>query len=107
MSKKSSHIGTDALSYLDSRLRSDSFRKKFEATRLKIALGMRARGIARNMRLSVRQLAKRMDSSASQVQRLLENKNVSIATLVKFAAATGRRLEIEFMEIAPRKAPRL
>src|SRR5687768_12297750 len=89
--KKNSRIGSDVMEDLKERLKSKSFKEKFEKQRLKVAVGQMVRRIAKEKKLSIRDLASRMDSSVSQVQRLFEDKNVSVSTLTKFAAATGKK----------------
>ena len=97
MSKEQSrHIGSDALEDIRARLKSKTFRKKFEQQRMKVSVGQMVRRITEEMNFSVRDLAKKMGSSVSQVQRLLEDKNVSVGTLIRFANATDRKLEIKF-----------
>lgn len=96
MKKKSNpHVGSDFKDYLDEKLKNPSFRKAFERARLNLAISAMVRRIMKHKNLSVRALAKRMKSSISQVQRLLDDENVSLDTLNKFAEATGKKLSIE------------
>lgn len=96
MKKKSNpHVGSDFKDFLAEQLKSPAFRREFEKARLNLSVGATVRRIMRHHKLSVRALAKRMQSSVSQVQRLLDDENVSLETLAKFAAATGKKLSVE------------
>lgn len=95
--KKSNHtVGTTLDDYLHDRLRKKSFKVKFEKAKLKVSVGQMVQRIALQNKLSLRTLAKKMGSSLSQVQRLMEDENITISTLRKFADATGKKLEIRF-----------
>lgn len=88
------HMGTKLDDYLKVRLKKKSFKDKFEKERLNVSVGQMVQRIAKKNNLSIRALAKKMGSSLSQVQRLMEDKNVTLNTLKKFADATGKKLEI-------------
>lgn len=95
MKKKTNpHIGSDFRDFLEGKLKNPSFRKEFEKVRLNLSVSAMVRRIMQHQRLSLRALAKRMQSSISQVQRLLNDENVSLETLAKFATATGKKLFI-------------
>lgn len=53
------------------------------------------RRILKHKKMSLRALAKKMDSSVSQVQRLIQDDNVSLDTLARFAAATGSNVSVQ------------
>lgn len=95
MSKKNPHKGADFSDFLKEELKDPAFRREFEKARLNLTVGATVRRIMKHHKLSVRALAKRMQSSVSQVQRLLDDENVSLETLAKFAAATGKKLSVE------------
>ena len=92
--KKNPHIGSDFKDLLNEELKDPEFKREFEKARLRIAVGAMVRRIAKQKKLSVRILAKKMRSSPSQVQRLLEDRNISLDTLAKFAAATGKEITV-------------
>jgi len=96
MVKKNEHVGSDVMEDLKKRLKDEKFKTKFEKQRLKVSIGQMVKRIAKEKKLSIRQLAEKMHSSVSQIQRLIEDRNVSLETLVKFANATGKKLEIKF-----------
>ena len=95
MKKTNPHRGSSFSDFLQDELRDPDFRREFEKVTAELMIGQAVRRIAKQKRLSIRQLAKRMKTSVSQVQRLMSNANVSIDSLARFAAATGKRLLIE------------
>lgn len=94
--KKNPHVGSDVLKDLQKKLKKPEFRKEYEAARLHLAVGQAARKIAEKKSLSVRLLAKKMQASPAQVERLFQDKNVTLDTLAKFAVATGKSVHIDF-----------
>jgi len=95
MSKTNPHRGSSFNDHLREELKDPEFRREFEKARAEIVIGQMVRRIVKQKRLTIRQLAKRMKSSVSQVQRLMSDANVSIDALAKFAAATGKKLSIQ------------
>lgn len=95
--KKTSHkhAGSDFKDFLNDKRGDPSFNREFVKARLNLSLGAMIRRIMKHKKLSIRALAKKMKSSVSQVQRLLNDENVNIETLTKFAAATGKKLSID------------
>lgn len=89
-----SHIGGDVLKDIDGWLENDEFRLVYERVRQNITVDLAVKRIMAHQNWTVRALAKTMGTSLSQVQRLMEGKNVTIDTLAKFAAATESDLEI-------------
>ena len=92
--KCNKHIGSSFGDFLKTKLTHEEFKREYEKARLNIAIGETVKRILKEQKLSIRKLAKEMKSSASQVQRLLDDQNISFDTLAKFAAATGTKIEI-------------
>ena len=95
MQKHNTHRGSSFSEFLKEELKDPEFRREFERATAEILIGQTVRRIAKEKRLSVRELARRMKTSISQVLRLMNDANVSIEALARFAAATGKRLSIE------------
>jgi len=95
MKKHNPHRGSSFSEFLKEELKDPEFRREFERATAEILIGQTVRRIAKEKRLSVRELARRMKTSISQVLRLMNDANVSIEALARFAAATGKRLSIE------------
>lgn len=93
---KNTHVGSDVFADLKKNLKSPSFKEEYQKARLQIAIGQAARAIAKQNNLSVRGLAEKMQASPAQVERLFTDKNVTIDTLAKFAAATGKTVSVHF-----------
>ena len=89
------YVGSDFQHFLQERLKNPSFRREFEKARLNIVVGSMVRRILKHKKMSLRALAKKMDSSVSQVQRLIQDDNVSLDTLARFAAATGSKVSVQ------------
>ncbi|MCP5468835.1 MAG: helix-turn-helix transcriptional regulator [Deltaproteobacteria bacterium] len=81
---------------LRKNLKSVTFKEEYEKARLQLAIGQATRKIAKQKSLSVRTLAEKMNASPAQVERLFNDKNVTMDTLTKFAIATGKTLSIHF-----------
>lgn len=94
MSKKNPHQGSNFSDFLKAELKDSAFRREFEKATAEIKIGQMVRRIVKQKKISIRQLAKRMRTSVSQVQRLMDDANVSIDALARFAAAMGKRLLI-------------
>jgi len=95
MKPNKKHVGSDFQDFLQEKLKSPSFRRGFEKARLNIVVGSMVRRILKHKKMSLRALAKKMDSSVSQVQRLIQDDNVSLDTLARFAAATGSKVSVQ------------
>lgn len=95
MKKTNPHRGSSFSDFLKGELKDPNFRREFEKVTAELLIGQEVRRIAKEKGLSVRELARRMKTSVSQVLRLMNDANVSIEALARFAAATGKRLSIE------------
>ncbi|MEK7405945.1 MAG: helix-turn-helix domain-containing protein [Acidobacteriota bacterium] len=93
------NIGSD----FDDFLREQGILEDVEALAVKRLLAHELRQALATERISKTELAARMGTSRSQLERLLdpENESVTLATLAKAAAALGKRLRIS---LEPRKA---
>lgn len=92
---KNPYRGTNLNDFLKEEFKDPKIKKGAEEMRLKLAVGRMVRNIAKQQRLSIRLIAKKMGGSLSQVQRLMNDENVNLDTLTKFAIATGKKLYIE------------
>lgn len=88
--KTNQHEGSDFQDFLKDQMEDSGFRQKYEKVKVSLAIGRTVRKVLEQDELSLRQLAKKMGSSLSQVQRLLNDENISFETFVKFLAATNR-----------------
>lgn len=95
MKKTNPHRGSSFADFLGKDLKDPKFQREFAKATTELLVGQTVRRIAKEKRLSVRELARRMKTSISQVLRLMNDANVSIEALARFAAATGKRLCIE------------
>lgn len=95
MARTNPHRGSSFSDFLKEELKDPEFSREFQKVTAEIMIGQMVRRIVKQKRLSIRQLAKRMRSSVSQVQRLMSDANVSIDALARFAAATGKKLTIQ------------
>lgn len=95
MKKTNPHRGSSFADFLAKDLKDPKFQREFSKATTELLVGQTVRRIAKEKRLSVRELARRMKTSISQVLRLMNDANVSIEALARFAAATGKRLCIE------------
>ncbi len=95
MKKKNSHLGSKFTDFLKKEMKQPVFKEEFEKIRLQLSVGNKARKIVQKKGLSIRALAKKMATSISQVTRLMNDENVSLDTLSRFAAATGVKLNVE------------
>lgn len=88
--------GGDFHKDLEKDLKNPKFYALFLKERERLKLTERLRGAMKKSRLSVRRLATLMGTSKSQVERIISDPkaNIGIDTLIKFAAVTGRRIEI-------------
>ena len=93
------HRGSD----FDEFLREEGILEEVEALAAKRLIAHELGQIMAKERLSKAALARRMGTSRSQVDRLLDpdNESVTLATLAKAAAAVGQRLRVS---LRPRRA---
>lgn len=99
MAKKRAPRATEGLSTLDDFLREDGKLEEFEAVAIKEVLAWQIGEAMRTQKLSQKRLAERMNTSRSQIRRLLDPKdgNVTIATLQRAAKVVGRTLKLELV----------
>lgn len=94
-SRKNLYRGSNLDDFLKEEFRNPDIKKGAEEMRLRLAVGRMVRKITKQQRLSFRSLAKRMGGGISQIQRLMNDENINLDTLAKFAVATGKKLRIE------------
>ena len=94
MRKKNPHKESSFSHFLKRELKDPAFRREFEKASAEIKIWQMVRRIVKQKKLSIRQLAERMQTSVSQVQRLMSDANVSLESLARFAAAIGKKLSI-------------
>jgi antitoxin HicB len=87
------------LSTLDDFLKAQGKLEEFEAVAIKEVLAWQIGEAMKAQNLSRKRLAERMNTSRSQVSRLLDPKdgNVTIATLQRAARIVGRTLRLELV----------
>ena len=87
------------LSTLDDFLAKQGKREEFEAVAIKEVLAWQISEAMKANKLSRNGLAQRMNTSRSQVRRLLDPKdgNVTLATLQRAARIVGRSLRLELV----------
>ena len=87
------------LSRLDDFLKGQGKLEEFEAVAIKEVLAWQIGEAMKAQNLSRKRLAERMNTSRSQVSRLLDPKdgNVTIATLQRAARIVGRTLRLELV----------
>jgi len=97
--KKRAPRSTAGLVTLDDFLDSEGKREEFEAVAIKEVLAWQIAEAMRESKLSRKRLAERMNTSRSQIGRLLDPKdgNVTLATLQRAAAVVGRKLRLELV----------
>ena len=88
---------------LDDFLREEGMLEEVEALAVKRLVAFELRRAIEKERVSKTELAARMGTSRSQLNRLLDsdNQSVTLATLAKAAAALGKRLRVS---LEPKKA---
>ena len=91
--KKNRHAG----STLESFLREDGIYEEVKTEAIKAVLAYKLAQAMKAQRLSKARMAARMETSRSQLDRVLdpENEGVTLDTLKRAAAAVGMRLELE------------
>ncbi|MSO81504.1 MAG: Fis family transcriptional regulator [Alphaproteobacteria bacterium] len=99
MAKKHAPRATEELATLDDFLRAEGKLEEFEAVAIKEVLAWQIGEAMRAQKLSQKGLAKHMNTSRSQIRRLLDPKdgNVTIATLQRAAKVVGRKLKLELV----------
>jgi DNA-binding Xre family transcriptional regulator len=87
------------LSTLDDFLSKEGKREEFEAVAIKEVLAWQIGEAMKAKKLSRNGLAQRMNTSRSQIRRLLDPKdgNVTLATLQRAAKIVGRSLRLELV----------
>lgn len=90
---------TAGLTALDDFLKQEGKLEEFEAVAIKEVLAFQITEAMKAQKLSRRRLAERMNTSRSQIGRLLDPKdgNVTIATLQRAARIVGRTLRLELV----------
>jgi antitoxin HicB len=97
--KKKRARSTDKLTTLDSHLKEEGKLEEFEAVAIKEVLAWQITEAMKAQNLSRKRLAERMNTSRSQIGRLLDPKdgNVTLATLQRAARVVGRTLRLELV----------
>src|SRR3990172_1512000 len=97
--KKKPHRSTGKLTTLDRFLKEEGKLEEFEAVAIKEVLAWQIGEAMKAQNLSRKRLAERMNTSRSQINRLLDPKdgNVTIATLPRAAKIVGRSLRLELV----------
>ena len=97
MSEENAHIG----STLESLLREDSIYEDAKNHAIKAVLAHKLTEAMKAQNLSKARMAERMETSRSQLDRLLDpdNERVTLHTLKRAAAAVGMRLELELRQL--------
>jgi predicted XRE-type DNA-binding protein len=96
MAEKNPHVG----STLESLLRKDGTYEDAKNHAIKSVLAYKLEQAMKAQNLSKARMAERMETSRSQIDRLLdpENEGVTLHTLKCAAAAVGMRLELELRQ---------
>ena len=96
MAEKNPHVG----STLESLLRKDGIYEDAKNHAIKSVLAYKLEQAMKAQNLSKARMAERMETSRSQIDRLLdpENEGVTLHTLKCAAAAVGMRLELELRQ---------
>ena len=84
---------------LDAFLQEEGSREAFQAVAIKEVLAWQISAEMKAQGLSRKRLAERMNTSRSQISRLLDPKdgNVTLATLQRAAALLGRKVRLELV----------
>jgi antitoxin HicB len=92
---KKGHIGSS----FDDFLKDEGIYEKVTARAIKRALARQLSGLMKKQGLTKSELAKRMQTSRAQLDRLLdpENESVTLGTLTRAAQAVGRQLKMELV----------
>jgi predicted XRE-type DNA-binding protein len=99
MKKKTTRRSTKELMTLDAFLKDEGKLEEFEAVAIKEVLAWQISEAMKAQNLSRKRLAERMNTSRSQIGRLLDPKdgNVTLATLQRAAKIVGRTLKLELV----------
>lgn len=91
---KNRHIGSD----FDDFLREEGALADAEAVAIKRVLALQLAAMMKKQRISKAEMARRMKTSRSALDRLLDPRNASVTlqTLERAAQALGKRLRVEF-----------
>lgn len=92
--KQNRHVGTD----FDEFLREEGLLADAEAVAIKRVIAFQLTAMMKKKRISKAELARRMKTSRSALDRLLDPQNASVTlqTLERAAQALGKRLRVEF-----------
>lgn len=92
--KKNRHLGSN----FDEFLRKEGVLADVEAVAIKRVVAFQVAQMMKKQRLSKTDMARRMKTSRSALDRLLdpENGSVTLQTLERAAQALGKRLRVEF-----------
>jgi DNA-binding Xre family transcriptional regulator len=93
--KKKGRIGSS----FDDFLKEEGIYEEVTARAIKRVIARQLGALMQEQGLSKSELAKRMDTSRAQLDRLLdpENESVTLATLTRAAQAVGRQLRMELV----------
>jgi DNA-binding XRE family transcriptional regulator len=81
--------------WLKKQLKDPEFKKEFDALEPEFALARELIGARARAKLTQAQVAKRMGTSQSAVARMESGRAPSMASLRKYAKATGSKIEIK------------
>jgi DNA-binding Xre family transcriptional regulator len=86
-------------SSFDDFLKEDGIYEKVTGRAIKRVIARQLDALMKEQRVTKSELAKRMDTSRAQLDRLLDpdNESVTLATLTRAAQAVGRQLRIELV----------
>ena len=89
------YIGSE----FDSWLREEGLYEETTAGAIKRVLARQVEAAMKEQQISKTEMARRMDTSRSQLDRLLDpaNESVTLVTLQKAAAAVGRRVRLDLV----------
>ena len=92
--KKNRHLGSD----FDDFLKADGLLADAEAVAIKRVVALQLARMMKKQRITKAELARRMKTSRSALDRLLDPQNASVTlqTLERAAQALGKRLRVEF-----------
>jgi antitoxin HicB len=92
---KKSHIGSS----LDDFLKDEGIYEEVTARAIKRVIARQLQGLMHEQGLTKTELARRMQTSRAQLDRLLDpaNESVTLDTLSRAAQAVGRRLRMELV----------
>ena len=95
MKKKKGRIGSS----FDDFLKQEGIYEAVSARAIKRVIARQLDALMRDQGITKSELAKRMETSRAQLDRLLdpENESVTLATLTRAAQAVGRQLRMELI----------